>query len=413
MIHVCFCFHDKTGHYAKFAGTAMLSIFENSSAPPQSTCVHILHDNTLTQDNRDKFIYVAGCYNQLVKFYNVEELCPEKIAEMIKLVPAVEKSRVSIGGFYRFLTPELFSRDIEKLIYFDVDIIVNLDIVEFWKIDISDKVLGVVTELENGTVSDMAFLLCQDGIVKSEDYFNSGVLLMNLKILREEKETIMQGLKFRGENPQQRYWDQTILNYCFSTRTLKLPVKFNRLVKNARRFKELTLERKIYHYAGGFLSLKLKMNDAYNLLWMNYFIKSPWFDAQAVGRLYEALLKIRNDLKAGMAKTSAIVSGKARAFFVAPKKIDAMKKFFSIRDDELIISAENEDSLQKLLDTMKTSQDKCVFFIMTEKFLNKNFPLDLLTKEGFVLNKDFLKGWEYLSGDYGNPLNSYKLIQVM
>ena len=34
MIHVCFCMYDKTGRYSKFTGTAMLSLFENLSAPP-------------------------------------------------------------------------------------------------------------------------------------------------------------------------------------------------------------------------------------------------------------------------------------------------------------------------------------------------------------------------------------------
>ena len=75
MIHVCFGLYDKTGRYSKFTGTAMLSLFENTSA---DVTVHILHDDTLTQDNREKFIYLAGRYNQAVKFYNVEELCPTR-----------------------------------------------------------------------------------------------------------------------------------------------------------------------------------------------------------------------------------------------------------------------------------------------------------------------------------------------
>ena len=87
MIHVCFALHYKTGHYSKFTGTAMLSLFENLSTPPRSTTVHILHDNTLTTDNRDKFIYIAGQYNQLVKFYNVEELCVDKIEAINHIVP--------------------------------------------------------------------------------------------------------------------------------------------------------------------------------------------------------------------------------------------------------------------------------------------------------------------------------------
>ena len=72
MIHVCFGLYDKTGSYSKFTGTAMLSLFDNTTS---NVTVHILHDNTLTNDNREKFSYVAGRYGQRVKFYNVEKLC--------------------------------------------------------------------------------------------------------------------------------------------------------------------------------------------------------------------------------------------------------------------------------------------------------------------------------------------------
>ncbi len=34
MIHVCFGFHDKTGRYSRFPGTAMLSLFDNINTPP-------------------------------------------------------------------------------------------------------------------------------------------------------------------------------------------------------------------------------------------------------------------------------------------------------------------------------------------------------------------------------------------
>ncbi len=34
MIHVCLALYDKTGHYSKFLGTTMLSLFENKDTPP-------------------------------------------------------------------------------------------------------------------------------------------------------------------------------------------------------------------------------------------------------------------------------------------------------------------------------------------------------------------------------------------
>ena len=413
MIHVCFCFRDKTGRYAKFAGTAMLSLFENSSAPPQSICVHVLHDETLTPDNRNKFIYLAGRYGQLVKFYDIANLCADKLAKIKELIPEAEKSRVTVGAFYKLLIPQVLPTDIEKAIFLDPDTIVNLDINELWQVKLGDKVLGAVPEAENGANSDKAFLLCIEGRVKGEDYFNSGVMLMDLNVLRGEEETIMAGIKFRGENPKHNFFEQTVLNYCFSSRLLRLPTKFNSFVRQERRSGGVqTLGRKIFHYASGSSRMGLDMNDPANRLWMDYFIKSPWFDEDAIGRLYTRLQKIRDDLKDSALKFSTIEPNKARVFFIEPAKIESLKKIFLIRDDELIIPAENEDSLQKLLAIMKISRDKCLSFIMTEKFFNKKFPFDLLEQEGFTEDKDFVKAWAF-SNAQGKSIDSYSLIQSM
>ena len=78
MIHVCFGLHDKNGRYSKFTGTAILSLLENTSS---EVTIHILHDNTLSTDNHDKFIYLVGRYGQHVKFYNVERVFLQKFPE--------------------------------------------------------------------------------------------------------------------------------------------------------------------------------------------------------------------------------------------------------------------------------------------------------------------------------------------
>lgn len=408
MIHVGF---SSSNLYAKFVGTAVLSLFENHDTPPRlpSITVHILHDSTFSTENREKFIYLAGLYGQHVEFHNVEELCADKIAEIRQAFPRVNKTRFTINSFFRILFPFVLPAEIEKGIFLDADTIVNLDIREFWQIELGDKVLGVVPENMLGAHSQN-HPLCRGGYLKGEDYLNSGVLLMNLKLIREKEANISNTLKFFSENPQcERWLDQDVLNYCFASEALKLPVKFNFMLHLPLGRQKTSAGKEIYHFSGGVL----RFNNPLFRLWLSYFMKTPWFEEDTIFRFYNNYLKLRSDLQTRMAKVSAIISGKTRAFFVEPARIDLMKKYFSIRDDETIIPAENEDSLQKLVDAMKASQGKCVFFIMTPKFLNKNFPFDLLTKEGFALDKDFVRGWEILSDAYGNPFNSYPLVQAM
>lgn len=354
----------------------------------------------MTSDNRDKFTQLAERYNQIVEFHNVEELCADKIEEIRKYLPFVDKNRFTIGAFYRFFIPFVLSTEIEKAIYLDGDIIVNMDINELWQIDLEDKPLGVV----NG------YPISLKGIVKDEDYFNNGVMFMNLKILRDEYDIVRKGMQFFAENPQLLIWpDQTLFNYCFSTRTVRLPKKFNFLLNGSQRAKE-SLGRKIYHYVGLGSSLNLNMDDPFNKLWMSYFIKTPFFNEESIGRLYKCFLQSRSELKNSALKLSAMVSGKSRGFFIEDYKTDWLKKIFSIRDDEIIIPAKNKESIQELINAMKSVKGKFIFFIITDRWPKPElFPFDLLIKEGFVEGADFVKSWNYLD----LPMNSYWMISGM
>ena len=406
MIHVAFGFNDKKGTYSKFVGTTMLSLFENTN---EEVTVHILHDNTLTDDNHDKFIYLAGRYSQAVKFYNVEKLCAEKIEKFLSLAPEVEGWRLTRGAFYRLLIPQIFPMEIEKCIYLDSDIIVNLDIKELWQIELGEKILAAVPEiLFYGSVNEMnnGFRLCKDGLVKHEDYFNSGVLLMNLKLLRGEEKNIIDAFYFRAQNPQYRdYFDQNVLNYCFSTKTLKLPIKFNKPTKIVRLEKE-PLTKKIYHYAGGSfgIGLGLDMKDALNRLWMKYFVKTPWFNEKTIGQLYEGFMQVQNDLKKSALNISAAMKIKSRAFITVESKLNKVIENFSVREGEEVFIMTDNTPAENLINTIKNSREEKIFFLFLP-----NFPLNLLEENGLVRGEDFFNGFDFFLNEY----NSYPLAKAM
>ena len=379
--------------------------------PPLSLTVHILHDNTLTSDNHDKFIYLAGRYGQAVNFYNVEELCADKIQEITAL--SFEDSRLTVGALYRLFVPQILPNTVNKIIYFDSDIIVNLGIKELWQIDLGDKILAAVPEiLSFKTIENMEknFPLCKQGFIRCEDYFNSGVILMNLDLLRKAKETIIDGLKFLEENPQPAsYPGQDIWNYCFSARALKLPIKFNQFTYYARRDAE-SLAKKIYHYAGGSfgIGLGLDISDSFNRLWMNYFVKTPWFSIDTIGRLYEGFLKVRGELKKSALKISATVSGKTRAFVVAENKLNVLVENFSVRNDEEVFAIQSTLPLQKLIDVMNASRGKKIFFILLP-----GFDFDKLEEAGFIRGEDFLDGYDFLPKDKDLKKEAYSLVSKM
>ena len=382
----------------------MLSLFENTN---RAVTVHILHDNTLSADNRDKFSYIAGMYSQTVKFYNVEKLCADRIAEFRAVIGSVEQSVFSLATMYRFLTTELFYEVTNKIIYLDSDTIINLDIQELWQIELGDKPFAAVTEFDNG-VPKTWMPICMEGVVKYEDNFNVGVMLMNLNLLHEQTETIKKGIGFIAENPKFPYFDQDALNYCFSKIYLKLPLKFNHTVRYFRWNNEKIIKKEIYHYNAHVLELNI--SDESNRLFWKYFAKTPWFNEDALGHLYEGFRKIYIEQKNFATQISALVSGKTRAFFVQPNMVDAARQIFYVKPEEEIIAADSPESLQKLIDAMKKSGGAKVFFVLVGNYLAAAQPL---VQAGFVEGKDFLNAMLFLSDAHGVPLNSYSLVKLL
>lgn len=375
--------------------------------------VHILHDNTLTDDNRDKFIYLAVRYGQTVKFHNVENVCASKLEGIRRDFPALKNHWLTVGALFKCLIPDVL-RDIDKVIYLDSDIVVNLDINELWRVELGEKILGVVTELSNRRNVQNQFALVDDGHVKAEDYFNTGVMLMNVKALRGETQKIADGINFIARNPKyQKYMDQEALNYCFSARTLHLPTKFNRFAINALADNEQTCERKIYHFIAQQYTLGFDMKNIFQRLWMEYFLKTPWFNVQSIGRLYENLQSVNDNMRLAFRKFSTSTSGKTRAFIVTPDLVEAIRKIFMPNDFDEIITVDFDENdcrntVQMIFDEIVSSRSEKFFFILIQ-----NFPFGALSRGGLTAGKDFLDAVEFLSQEHGFPLNTYRMLKGM
>ena len=231
MIHVCYGLYDRDGKYSKFCGTSIVSIFENTN---QDITIHILHDNTLTADNRDKLVYLAGKYNQQIKFYNVESFAMEKFIDIKNIFPNISNSPFTLGTMYRLIIAEIISYEVKKIIYLDCgDTVVNCDIADLWNIDIKNYPCAAVPEVSNGNIPNKFLPLSINGVIANDDYFNAGVMVFNLEYLRNNN---FSQLKNFAEFPQEYknfmiLFDQDLLNLHFSKKYLKLPQKYNAFVR--------------------------------------------------------------------------------------------------------------------------------------------------------------------------------------
>ena len=242
----------------------------------------------MTQDNRDKFIKLAKTYKKTIKFYNLEEL--NQI-----LLSVNQTGTRTFGNLYRLLIHYVIPKDLHKIIFSDSDIIVNLDINKLWKNKVNDVPLAGVPEVDS-YVNTGIHAPVKRNIVVKEDYFNAGLLLINLDIWRKESQKIIEGIKFVLSNPDFDCADQDMLNYCFSKNYLKLPKKFNTPVEFARMNNDFDTDDRICHYitSSRGKGLGLDTNDAYNKLFLEYFIKTPWFNEESIGRLYQEIVNLYN-----------------------------------------------------------------------------------------------------------------------
>jgi len=129
----------------------------------------------------------------------------------------------SYEAYARLLLPDIFPK-LEKIIYLDADMIIlnNLNLLE--DIDLDSHPIAAVTDINNNSVKIFEYLFKLKNV---KGYFNSGVLVMNLKKLREENFT-EKSLEFiSGTSVSYKFFDQDILNYFFHNRYLKLDYRWN------------------------------------------------------------------------------------------------------------------------------------------------------------------------------------------
>ena len=408
MIHVCFGLYDRDGHYLKFTAATIASMFENTKS---KVTIHLLHDNTLTQDNRDKFNYLVGQYGQQINFYNVEKLCVNKIENIRRIMQkAAMFDRFTIGTVYRLLAADILPTDIDTLLYFDSDIIFNLDIKEFANTDLEGKPLGAVAEFDLGIKTESmywAHKLVTSGFMSFKEYLAAAVLIIDLNYWRTNQKLIDESINYVAQNTNCNYFDQDVLNHCFGKNYFHLPAHFNCWVPFERRI-TANIKPAIYHYVSQ--SLKFDGRDNFNKLWFKHFSKTPWFSVDALLNIGDGIREFYTELKDTALRLSILMAKKSRAFFITADNIEVTKEIFHIETNEEVITATDQQSIVKMMTSLRDGQGKKFFFIFVPKFDLLN---EILIKNDFVKNIDYMDGTSILSERYGLITETYPVVKVM
>ncbi|SHG87374.1 Lipopolysaccharide biosynthesis protein, LPS:glycosyltransferase [Chryseolinea serpens] len=173
-----------------------------------------------------------------VFFYNIDEAFTARFVLGSKWTPAV---------YYRLFFPFLVPPAVERLLYLDVDTIVLADLTDFYSLDLGGKPLGAV--YDNYVITQPLL-----GINEPGNYFNSGVMLMDLNQWRQTKIS-EQVIDYLLKYPETiRFVDQCGLNAILVNAWKKLDERYNYLysyVPQERSFgelKELLRDKYVVHF---------------------------------------------------------------------------------------------------------------------------------------------------------------------
>ena len=157
-------------NYAKYMATAMISILKNS-LEDEEIVFHLL-DGGISDDSKKKLLSLKKIKNCEIYFYTPD------IKKYEEWYSRGNYELWSPATFYRLSIPSMMP-NIDKILYLDCDIIVNLNLKELFKIDIENYYALGCMDIGN---SGMVFIdVCNNGA----DYFNAGVLMINIKLWRE------------------------------------------------------------------------------------------------------------------------------------------------------------------------------------------------------------------------------------
>ncbi len=148
-------------------------------------------------------------------------------------------------AYFRLLAARLLPASIDKIIYLDSDVLVRDDLTELWNYDVGDQYCLAAVDIAcpfidarksdprfRGSIPYLAELSPvrnwrELGLEGAAPYFNSGVMVINLKRWRDERieEQLLACLR---ENSRYVWcWDQYALNVVFAGQWRPLPPRWN------------------------------------------------------------------------------------------------------------------------------------------------------------------------------------------
>lgn len=379
IIHIGFGLHDKDGHYSVWVGTVMQSILEHTDS---KLCFHILHDETVSEENKRKLTQVAHQKGDSIQFHFIDTAIFDDVKERLH--------RFTVGTMFRLMLPEKLP-NLDKIIYLDADLLVNIDIKELWNIDISNYFVAGVRDYGTCHHTFTPYPV-REGMVDRQNYINAGVLILNLDKIRSYGNMKNQSIQYLIDNPESSLFDQDALNVIYKNSILLLDEKWNNFVSVLKAKKVNEFENKIYHYDGDMFTL---FSD--NLIDMEYYktiCRTPWSDYEIDNQLEKCFNRLNDRIYQYQNMLQLLSNPDVKHVFYGEenKMLKTLYNRIHLKDDDyrVLEHAKNLDSdilPCKDLSILKDEKGSMIIFVNWES--DDCRAIQNLEELGFKNGKDF------------------------
>ncbi|PWJ43290.1 glycosyltransferase family 8 protein [Sediminitomix flava] len=226
--------------YAPYMGVMLTSLFENNKETVFN--VYILTQG-LSKGNLEKI-------EQLCKTYQNSYTVIKIDSSTFSVAEYTINAHISIETYFRLILAEVLPVHLDKILYLDVDILVVGSILPLWKTDLQDRSIGASEDISKSFFRNYKLDL---GLKKESQYFNAGVLLIDLKKWRLNNIFSKALSILKEEDFLFRFWDQDILNILFEDDITFLDRKWNYsgLSHSKRYYNRQIYDARIIHFIAG------------------------------------------------------------------------------------------------------------------------------------------------------------------
>lgn len=260
--------------YLPYTIVMLTSLCENNTVHIDAFLLNTeLTSSDLSQFREALAVYDIVCHDIKVDSSRFDGRCPHN-------------EKWTLEAYYRLMLPDLLPKAVDRILYLDVDLIVNQSLEDMYAMDLGGMDIWACENCNGTTVPEIMPTKQQEMftpfMAEGYRYFNSGVMLINLSQLRmrdimDDYQDAMEVWEYAMDCP-----DQDILNYVHRDTVGYLPwKKYDLFAKQAHQvgisLDEVQRDTAIIHYAGSKPWNTTNLHFDLEQIWWDYAKRTPCY----------------------------------------------------------------------------------------------------------------------------------------